>query len=209
MATPPESISLNAEEAEALIVRVHQSGLSAKDAGLVEQVIRMYCWVVFCLQEAKLSLKRLRTLLFGKGAKPPKAAPARWRPWIRRSQASRGPSLKRSWGNPSPSRRPSPLEASAQARVALALMPMQGPSGSSVAMRSWLEASAARCVVKARCMSYHPAARCASMVTPCSARFAMSCNSCAVRHAGTSSRPSFQRQQARRNTVPGRGPCEP
>ena len=51
---------------------MHQSGLSDEDAGVVEQVIRMYCWVVFCLREAKLSLKRLRTLLFGKGPKPPK-----------------------------------------------------------------------------------------------------------------------------------------
>jgi transposase len=74
MKKPPPSISLRAEEGEALIVRVHQSGLSAEDAGVVEQVIRMYFWVVFCLQEAKLSLKRLQTLLFGKGPKTPKPA---------------------------------------------------------------------------------------------------------------------------------------
>lgn len=72
MTKPPESISLSAEEAEGLIARVHQSDLSAEDAGVVEQVIRMYFWVVFCLQEAKLSLKRLRMLLFGKGPKTPK-----------------------------------------------------------------------------------------------------------------------------------------
>jgi len=74
MKKPPPSISLSADEGEALIVRVHQSGLRAEDAGVVEQVIRMYFWVVFCLQEAKLSLKRLQTLLFGKGPKPPKPA---------------------------------------------------------------------------------------------------------------------------------------
>jgi transposase len=72
MKKPPASITLRAEEGEALIARVHQSGLSAEDAGVVEQVIRLYCWVIFSLQEAKLSLKRLRTLLFGKGAKAPK-----------------------------------------------------------------------------------------------------------------------------------------
>jgi len=72
MKKPPPRITLRAEEGEALIARVHQSGLSAEDAGVVEQVIRLYFWVLFALQEAKLSLKRLRTLLFGKGAKAPK-----------------------------------------------------------------------------------------------------------------------------------------
>jgi transposase len=72
MKKPPSSITLRAEEGEALIARVHQSGLSAEDAGVVEQVIRLYFWMIFSLQEAKLSLKRLRTLLCGKGAKAPK-----------------------------------------------------------------------------------------------------------------------------------------
>jgi hypothetical protein len=51
---------------------VHQSGLSAEDAGVVEQVIRLYCWVLLSLQEAQLSLRRLRALLLGKGPKAPK-----------------------------------------------------------------------------------------------------------------------------------------
>jgi len=72
MTKPPAHITLSAEEGEALIERVHQSGLSAEDSGVVEQVIRMYFWVLFSLQEAKLSLKRLRSLLFGTGAKPRK-----------------------------------------------------------------------------------------------------------------------------------------
>jgi len=71
MQKSPPSLTLSAEAGEALIARVHQSGLSTEDAGVVEQVIRLYCWMVFALQEAKLSLKRLRTLLFGKGAKTP------------------------------------------------------------------------------------------------------------------------------------------
>jgi hypothetical protein len=49
---------------------VHQSNLRADDAGVVEQVIRMYFWVAFALQEAKLSVKRLRDVLFGPGRKP-------------------------------------------------------------------------------------------------------------------------------------------
>jgi hypothetical protein len=34
--------------------------LSREDAGVVEWVIRMYFWVAFALQEAKLSIKRLQ-----------------------------------------------------------------------------------------------------------------------------------------------------
>lgn len=62
---PANNVTLSAEAGEALIARVHQSNLSADDAGVVERVIRMYFWVVFALQEAKLSAKRLRDLLFG------------------------------------------------------------------------------------------------------------------------------------------------
>jgi len=72
MQKPPPSRTLSAEEGEALIARVHESGLSVEDSGMVEQVIRLDCWVIFALQEAKLSLKRLRTLLCGKGPKAPK-----------------------------------------------------------------------------------------------------------------------------------------
>jgi transposase len=83
MQKSPPSITLSAEAGEALIVRVHQSGLSAEDAGVVEQVIRLYCWVLFALQEAKLSLKRLRTLLFGKGTKAPKPRAPQASPTVR------------------------------------------------------------------------------------------------------------------------------
>jgi len=65
-------VTLSAEEGEALIGRVHASGLCPRDCQVVEQVIRAYFWVVFALQEAKLSVQRLRRLLFGKGPKPEK-----------------------------------------------------------------------------------------------------------------------------------------
>jgi transposase len=67
---PAQNVTLSAAEGEALIGRVHQSNLRADDAGVVEQVIRMYFWVAFALQEAKLSVKRLRDVLFGSGRKP-------------------------------------------------------------------------------------------------------------------------------------------
>jgi hypothetical protein len=67
---PVDNLTWRAEDGEALIARVHQSNLPPADAEKVEWVIRMYFYVVFALQEAKLSVKRLRALLFGKSAAP-------------------------------------------------------------------------------------------------------------------------------------------
>lgn len=67
---PADNRTLSAAEGEALITRVHQSNLGAEDAGVVEWVIRMYFWVVLALQDAKLSVQRLRTIVFGRGRTP-------------------------------------------------------------------------------------------------------------------------------------------
>src|SRR6266849_648834 len=76
---PAQNVTLSADDGEALIARVHLSNLPRADAGMVEQVIRMYFWVAFALQEAKLSVKRLRDVLFGPRrtpAEPPESAPS-------------------------------------------------------------------------------------------------------------------------------------
>src|SRR5216683_858328 len=75
MKKPAGTITLSSEEGEVLIAQVHQSNVPTAVAGRVEQIIRMYFWVVFALQEAKLSVKRLRNLLFGSSAQP-KGRPA-------------------------------------------------------------------------------------------------------------------------------------
>jgi transposase len=67
---PAGTVTLSSEEGEALIAQVHQSNLAPAAAGMVEQIIRMYFWLVFALQEAKLSLKRLRNLVFGSSPTP-------------------------------------------------------------------------------------------------------------------------------------------
>jgi transposase len=67
---PAGTVTLSSAEGEALIAQVRQSNLPPADAGMVEQIIRMYFWLVFALLEAKLSVKRLRTLLFGSSAQP-------------------------------------------------------------------------------------------------------------------------------------------
>jgi hypothetical protein len=39
-------------------------------AARLEEIIRTCLWLVFALQESKITLKRLRSLLFGKSLKP-------------------------------------------------------------------------------------------------------------------------------------------
>ncbi|MGE3542172.1 MAG: hypothetical protein AB7N91_32755 [Candidatus Tectimicrobiota bacterium] len=70
MQKPAGTVTLSSAAGEALIAQVRQSNLPPADAGMVAQIIRMYFWVVFALQEAKLSVKRLRTLLLGSSAQP-------------------------------------------------------------------------------------------------------------------------------------------
>ena len=67
---PAGTVTLSSEDGEVLIAQVHQSNLPPASAERVEYIIRMYFWLVFALQEAKLSVKRLRTLLFGSSAQP-------------------------------------------------------------------------------------------------------------------------------------------
>ena len=67
---PVDNVTLRAEEGEALIARVHLSNLAQADARVVEQIIRLYCWVAFALQEATRRVKRLRNVFFGSGRKP-------------------------------------------------------------------------------------------------------------------------------------------
>jgi hypothetical protein len=74
---PVDTRTLSAEDGEALIARGHLSSLPHADAEQVEWVIRMYFYVLFALQEAKLSVKRLRPLLFGQSPTPaPEASSA-------------------------------------------------------------------------------------------------------------------------------------
>src|SRR5262252_6204192 len=66
----PEDVHLSRQDGEACIERLHRDALTAQDRRVLEQVLRWYCWLLFALQEARFSLKRLRALLFG--AKPKK-----------------------------------------------------------------------------------------------------------------------------------------
>src|ERR1043166_6912088 len=65
----PEDVHLSSEEGEALIERIERNTLSAEDRRLLVKVLTFYFWLLFALREAKLSLKRLKTLVFGERPK--------------------------------------------------------------------------------------------------------------------------------------------
>lgn len=70
----PEPIHLSTEEGEAIIARLSVYAPSPSDCEILIVVIRLHFWLIFALQEAKLSLRRLRHVLFGK-ASPSKEPP--------------------------------------------------------------------------------------------------------------------------------------
>jgi len=67
---PPPRVTLSTADLEALIARVHLSNLAPVDAGVVEQVLRLYAWVAVAIQKASFNMKQLRSLLFGQGRQP-------------------------------------------------------------------------------------------------------------------------------------------
>ena len=61
----PDEITLSHEDGEALRKRLDGEALTAADRRVLGQVLQWYFWLLFALQEARFSLKRLRALLFG------------------------------------------------------------------------------------------------------------------------------------------------
>lgn len=75
MQQPAEHMTLSSEEGERLIAQVQQSNLPAAVAGRLEQIIRLCLWLVFALQETKITVSRLRRVLFGKAVEAPTPTP--------------------------------------------------------------------------------------------------------------------------------------
>jgi transposase len=69
---PPEDVQLSREEGEALLARLEANTLTAEDRRVLGKVLTYYFWLLFALREAKLSLKRLKALVFGEKPKKPK-----------------------------------------------------------------------------------------------------------------------------------------
>jgi hypothetical protein len=68
----PEDVQLSREEGAALIERIERNALSAEDRQVLVKILTFYFWLLFALREAKLSLKRLKALVFGEKPKKPK-----------------------------------------------------------------------------------------------------------------------------------------
>lgn len=68
----PEAVTLSREDGEALLERLADNTLTAEDRQTLGQVVTFYFWLLFALREAKLSLRRLRVLVFGEPGKAEK-----------------------------------------------------------------------------------------------------------------------------------------
>jgi transposase len=67
----PEDVQLSREEGEALLARLEANTLTAEDRRMLGTVLTAYFWLLFALREAKLSLRRIKALVFGEKPKPP------------------------------------------------------------------------------------------------------------------------------------------
>jgi transposase len=72
----PEEVNLSRQDGEALIERLQGDALTAQDRRVLEQVLRWYFWLLFTIQEARFSLKRLRAIVFGDRSKKRPQKPA-------------------------------------------------------------------------------------------------------------------------------------
>jgi hypothetical protein len=64
-------VTLSAQEGEAMIGRLSLYAPSRADCEVLIEVVRWYFWLVWLVQEAKMSLRKVRTILFGHGPKAP------------------------------------------------------------------------------------------------------------------------------------------
>jgi transposase len=71
----PEEVKLSREDGEALRQRLAGDTLTATDRRVLDLVLQWYFWLLFALQEATFSLKRLRVLLFGEKPNTRKTTP--------------------------------------------------------------------------------------------------------------------------------------
>ena len=72
---PPAEVHLSREDGEALRTRLAEDALTAADRRVLDQVLQWYFWLLFALQEATFSLKRLRALVFGEKRSKPQTSP--------------------------------------------------------------------------------------------------------------------------------------
>jgi hypothetical protein len=74
----PDWITLSADAGEAILARLAVYAPSHADCEMLAQVLRLYMWLMVTLEEATVSIRRLRALFFGSRhtAKEPSASEA-------------------------------------------------------------------------------------------------------------------------------------
>ncbi len=73
----PADVTLSREDGEALLARLDANALPDEDRRVLGKVLTFYFWYLFALREAKLSLRRLKTLVCGdklKKREPPSSS---------------------------------------------------------------------------------------------------------------------------------------
>ena len=71
----PESFTLSAADGEALLARLAAYAPTHRDCEILMRVVQWYFWLTCALQETKITLSRLRRLLFGKAPEPSPSPP--------------------------------------------------------------------------------------------------------------------------------------
>src|SRR5712691_5020782 len=204
----PEDVQLSREEGEALLARLEANTLTAEDRRVLGKVLTFYFWLLFALREAKLSLKRVKALVFGEKPKKPKP------PSHRVGRPAEGVQA-RAKHRPGPHKEGQLLLPRRRPRRNRLHLGMGGTGPTCIgrrrrwraAMRSWPWASGVRRVGGGGCIAYRPGLRCGWTVRRCSRRCAMRWRSFGVPPAGKSSPRPCPSQQVQRNTLPGRGRC--
>src|SRR5262245_13878101 len=72
----PDKVQLSRADGEAIRTRLAGDALTADDRRVLDHVLQWYFWLLFALQEATVSLKRLRVMLFGEKPKKRQDRPA-------------------------------------------------------------------------------------------------------------------------------------
>jgi hypothetical protein len=67
---PTRQVTLSTQEGEAISGRLSAYAPSHTDCEVLIEVLRWYFWLVWIIGEAQLSINKLRSMLFGRAAKP-------------------------------------------------------------------------------------------------------------------------------------------
>jgi len=71
---PPKFVSLSADQVDMFMRELHRYPLDPVIVKVIEEVLRTYMWLIWTLQETRLSLKRFRQMVFGPPVKVPQEA---------------------------------------------------------------------------------------------------------------------------------------